>query len=66
LATVTLQPALLEQLEQIAVEQTLSTDELLESVVRTYLRQFERDKIKAEAAAYRELHPELVTQYLGH
>jgi hypothetical protein len=33
--------------------------------VRTYLRQLERDKIRAEVEAFRAMHPDLVKQYSG-
>jgi predicted transcriptional regulator len=41
----TLKPALVAQLEQLAIEQTTTPEALLEAAVRTYLRQFERDRI---------------------
>ena len=63
--TITLEPKLMYQLEQVAAEQTTSTDELLEVAVRTYLRQLEREKIRKEAAIYRALHPQLCIDYLG-
>ena len=61
----TLQPELMKQLEQIAVEQEVKPEELLETAVRAYLRQIERETIKAEADAFRSMHAELVTEYLG-
>lgn len=64
MTTITLSPQLAAELEQIASEQAVKPEELLEDAVRAYLRGLERDKIKAEAAAYRKLHSELVKQYL--
>jgi hypothetical protein len=61
----TLQPELMKQLEQIAVEQEVKPEELLETAVRAYLRQIERETIKAEADAFRSMHAEMVREYLG-
>ena len=63
--TVTLQPELVEQLQQVASEQAVMPEELLETAVRTYLRQLEREKIKAEAEAFRSMHAELAEKYVG-
>lgn len=65
MTTLTLAPKLLQQLEQVAAEKTTSTDELLDAAVRIYLRQLDREKIRREAAAYRRLHPQLLTDHLG-
>jgi predicted transcriptional regulator len=65
MTVITLPPTLMQQLEQIAVEQTTSSAALLETAVRAYLRQVERDQIKAEANTFRALHAELVASYLG-
>jgi len=55
----------MEQLKQVASERAVRPKELLETAVRTYLRQLEREKIKAEAEAFRAMHAELVEKYLG-
>ena len=65
MSTVILQPELMEQLEQVAAEQAVMPEEVLESAVRTYLRQIEREKIKAEAEAFRSMHTELAEKYLS-
>lgn len=65
MATITLQPSLIEQLQQVASEQAVMPEELLETAVRTYLRQLEREKIKGEAEAFRFMHAELVEKFLG-
>ena len=65
MSTITLQPQLMEQLKQVASERAVRPKELLETAVRTYLRQLEREKIKAEAEAFRAMHAELVEKYLG-
>ncbi|MFZ4663410.1 MAG: hypothetical protein ACOYNY_40770 [Caldilineaceae bacterium] len=65
MTALTLQPKLLQQLEQVAAENTTSPDELLDAAVRTYLRQLDREKIRLEATAYRNLHSQLLLDYLG-
>ncbi len=60
-----LSPELTGELEQVAAARDVKPEDLLAEAVRSYLRQLERDKIKAEAEAFRQLHPQLVTQYLG-
>jgi len=55
----------MEQVEQTASEQAVKPDELVESAVRAYLRQAERKKIRAEAAAFRAMHARLVETHLG-
>lgn len=64
MTTLTLEPKLQQQLEQVAAEKTTSADELLDAAVRTYLRQLDREKIRLEAAAYRSLHSQLILDYL--
>jgi hypothetical protein len=63
--TLTLHPELMAQLESVAAERSIMLDELLATAVRAYLRQVEREKIEAEAIAFRALHAKLVKQYLG-
>ncbi len=65
MGTITLSPQLMNELEQVATEQAVKTEELLETAVLAYLRQLGREKIKAEAEAFRAMHPELVKQYMG-
>lgn len=65
MTTITLTSPLAAELEQAASEQAVKPEKLLEDAVRAYLRGLERDKIKAEAVAFRRLHPELVKKYLG-
>lgn len=54
----------MQQVEQVAAEQTATPDQIIEAAVRAYLRQLDRVRIKAEAEAYQALHAELVQQYL--
>lgn len=65
MTTVTLQPDLMERVEQIAADQSISSDELLEVAVRAYIRQVERDRIKVEADAFHKMHAMLAEQHLG-
>ncbi len=65
MSTITLQPQLMEQVEQVASERAVRPGELLETAVRTYLRQLDREKIRAEAEAFRSMHAELAEKYLG-
>lgn len=65
MATINVQPALMKQLEDVAAEQTTTTEEVVESAVRAYLREIDRKKIKAESAAFAAMHKALVKKYLG-
>lgn len=56
---------MIEQLKQVASERAVRPGELLETAVRTYLREIEREKIKAEAEAFRSMHANLAEKYLG-
>jgi len=63
MSTITLQSELMEQVEQVAAEQAVMPSELLEAALSMYLRQMEREKIKAEVEAFRSLHPDLIKKY---
>jgi hypothetical protein len=65
MSTITLQPRLVEQLEQVAAHRSVEAEELIEAAVRAYLRQMERETIKAEAEAFRSMHDKLAEKYLG-
>ena len=65
MAVITLQPQLAKQLEELAAQKSVETEELVEAAIRAYLRQIERGKIKAEAEAFRSMHTELAQKYLG-
>jgi predicted transcriptional regulator len=65
MSTITLSPQLINELEQVAEEQAVKPEEILENAVRVYLRQLEHKKIKSEAEAFRIMHVELAKQYLG-
>jgi len=65
MSTITLQPRLIEQLEQVAAHRSVEAEELVETAVRAYLRKMEREKIKAEAEAFHSMHAKLAEKYLG-
>lgn len=56
---------LVDKLEQAASAESITAEELLNKIVGAYLSQLARHKIMAEGAAFRELHPQLIPQYLG-
>lgn len=58
-------PNLVEQLQKIAEHEQLSPEELLNRAVLEFLDKMALKKMQAEIAAYEQMHPELVTQYLG-
>ena len=60
-----LQPELIEEVEQFAAEQAVDPRTFIETAVRSYMRQVEREKIKAEAESFRKIHSTLIKQYLG-
>ncbi len=64
--TLTLQkPALVESLQQLATVQNTTADTLLDTAVREFLDKWSSQKIQAESEAFTQLHPQLVTKYLG-
>jgi len=65
-ATLTLQQsALIEQLEQVATEQSTTAEDLLHAAVIEFLDRTARQKIHVESEAFRKLHPDLLTKYKG-
>lgn len=58
-------PSLVEQLHKIAEHEHQSPEELLNRAVIEFLDKIALKKMQAEVAAYEQMHPELVTQYLG-
>lgn len=65
MSAITLQPQLMEQLEEVASDRAVKPDELLENAVRAYLRRLEREKIRAEATAFQKMHARLTKTHLG-
>lgn len=63
MSIVSLQPDLAERLEETAAEKEIAADDLLDLAVRSYLRQIDRETIKAESEAFRAMHAELLRQY---
>lgn len=64
--TLTLQkPALVESLQQLATVQNTTADTLLDIAVREFLDKWSSQKIQAESDSFTQLHPQLVTKYLG-
>jgi hypothetical protein len=54
-----------DRLEQIATEQGTAAEELLDVAVREFLDKVAHQKIRAESAAFREMHAQLVAKYPG-
>ena len=65
MTTIFLESALMQRVEDAATAQTIQPEALIDAAVRTYLRQLDRERIKAEAQAFQTLHATLVQQYLG-
>ena len=59
------EPRLIKRVECLAVEQTQSVEEVLETAVQTYLDKLERKAIHAETEAFWNMHDELVKKYKG-
>lgn len=56
---------LLDTIEQVAVSQNLSADEILDRAVREYLDRWTSQKIRSEQEAFVKLHPNLVNTNFG-
>lgn len=65
MSEIILQAPLLEEIKQVAVEQNVELSHILDEAVHTYLRQLERNKIKAEVEAFHSMHSELLQSYEG-
>ena len=63
MSDISLDPQLLKQIEHLASERAISTAELVESALRNYLRQLEKDQIQSETEAFRNMHTELLSRY---
>jgi hypothetical protein len=64
LAQIPLDSDLAETLEELARQQGLSLEQIADKVVRQYVRQARREKIRVEAEHYRALYASLVPSYL--
>ena len=58
-------PELVERLEEVAISQSITPEDLLTKVVSEYLDKIAHQKIQAESMAFEELHNGLVSKYLG-
>jgi len=59
------EPSLVRQIEQLASETTQPVETVLETAVRTYLDELEREAIHRETQAFWAMHDELVKMHLG-
>jgi hypothetical protein len=56
---------LVESLRQVAAEKGMSLDQVLDESAQEYIRQARRIKLRREQEAYRAMHAELKSKYLG-
>lgn len=64
--TIVLQePKLVEELEQVAAEQNITAESLLNTLVSQFLYKTALKKMQAETAAFEQMHTQFVAQYLG-
>ena len=59
------EPALVKRVEQLASETTSPAEQVLETAVRSYLDEVEREAISAETQAFWEMHEQLLRAYPG-
>lgn len=64
--TIPLKTDLLESLQELADEQGLDVENVLDGMVRQYLHQNRREKIRQENEHFVRMHPELLKRYEGH
>lgn len=64
--TIPLKTDLLESLQELADEQGLDVENVLDGMVRQYLHQNRREKIRQENEHFVRMHPELLKRYKGH
>jgi hypothetical protein len=62
---IALRTDLLEILEQDAVQEARSVNEIVNEAVERYLHERQIAKLDAEVAAFEKMHPELRQKYLG-
>jgi hypothetical protein len=56
---------LVERLQQVAIEEATSAEELLDRAVAEFLENVALQKLKDETLAFEQMHSQLVQQYLG-
>lgn len=64
--SVPLKTDLLESLQELADEQGVAVENVLDDMVRQYLHQNRREKIHQENEHFVRMHPELLKRYEGH
>ena len=57
---------LVERLQQVAIAEDISAEELLDRAVVEFLETVALEKLKDETVAFEQMHPQLVKQYFGH
>ena len=62
---INLRPDLVSQVKRITQREDANVEEFVDQAVRERIERLKDEKFEAEAEAYRQLHPELVKQYLG-
>ena len=65
MAAITVQVDLMEEVRHLAEQRRISPEEIFDIALRRYLRDAQEHKIQQEAESFRDMHPELVKQYLG-
>jgi len=63
--TVTLKPDIAEQIDRLAGETQTSTEVFVDRALRSYLAQFDREKIRTEMKAFEQLRGTLLAQFQG-
>jgi len=63
--TVTLQPDLVEQVNQVAGITGIGAEVLIGEAIRQYLRYLRREKLESEIAAFESMHASLKEHYFG-
>jgi hypothetical protein len=65
MTTVTLDPALVQQIENLTGKDAADAQTFVEKAVRAYLIQVQREKIRAETEAFNAQHDKLRAKYPG-
>ena len=65
MTTITLSPAIAQKLEMDARQKNMTVSELVNEALERYVLYSQREKLRLEAAAYRDLHDQLKRDHLG-
>ena len=65
LTTITLKPEMAEQINQMADSNRVPVEDFVESILQKEIREFRREKIRAEAKAFDEQKASLLERYRG-